>query len=213
MPTPRLLAVLALTAGALAGASTPAHAGPPWISIELPANPLDPTTRGAFLLIHTFHHRRDEAKRSPAEGMVNGRRQTMRSPSRGHLGQACARSGSPGPTAAPGCWSRTGQHGEPRPWSASGPTDRPLDQRTDRKREVTSCRARCRRRMLTRCWRGWRRAMAPGRAQSGVALAGFARPLRPVCWHSAAADPHDLTTPPLSRGWRALFRRLTRPPD
>lgn len=79
MPTPRLLAVLALTAGALAGAATPAHAGPPWISIELPANPLDPTTRGAFLLVHTFHHQAEmsEALSGRAEGMVNGRRQTI----------------------------------------------------------------------------------------------------------------------------------------
>lgn len=30
--------------------------GPPWISIEYPANPLDPTTRGGYLLVHTFHH-------------------------------------------------------------------------------------------------------------------------------------------------------------
>ncbi len=79
MPTPRLLAVLALTAGTLAAAPTPAHAGPPWISIELPANPLDPTTRGAFLLVHTFHHQAEmsEALTGRAEGMVNGRRQTI----------------------------------------------------------------------------------------------------------------------------------------
>lgn len=30
--------------------------GPPWISIEYPANPLDPTTRDGYLLVHTFHH-------------------------------------------------------------------------------------------------------------------------------------------------------------
>lgn len=30
--------------------------GPPWISIEYPANPLDPTTRNAYLLVHSFHH-------------------------------------------------------------------------------------------------------------------------------------------------------------
>ena len=79
MPTPRLLAVLALTAGALAGAATPAHAGPPWISIELPANPLDPTTRGAFLLVHTFHHETSlrQMLEGRAEGLVNGKRQTI----------------------------------------------------------------------------------------------------------------------------------------
>jgi hypothetical protein len=30
--------------------------GPPWISIEYPANPLDTTTRNAYLLVHSFHH-------------------------------------------------------------------------------------------------------------------------------------------------------------
>lgn len=63
----------------LAGA-TPAFAGPPWLSIELPANPLDPTTRGAFLLVHTFHHDRTvsfpiEAR---AEGIIKGERKTIR---------------------------------------------------------------------------------------------------------------------------------------
>jgi len=75
----RLLATAALVAFAAVGAATPAHAGPPWISIELPANPLDPTTRGAFLLVHTFHH--DAAMASAltgrAEGLVNGKRQTI----------------------------------------------------------------------------------------------------------------------------------------
>lgn len=79
MPTPRLLAILALTAGALAGSATPAHAGPPWISVELPANPLDRTTRGAFLLVHTFHHEMvmRNALTGRAEGLVNGKRQTI----------------------------------------------------------------------------------------------------------------------------------------
>lgn len=79
MPAPRLLAVLALTAGALAGTATAAHAGPPWISIELPANPLDRTTRGAFLLVHTFHHETAvrDALEGRAEGLVNGKRQTI----------------------------------------------------------------------------------------------------------------------------------------
>src|SRR2546423_15489359 len=30
--------------------------GPPWISIELPVNPYDQSHRGAFLLVHSFHH-------------------------------------------------------------------------------------------------------------------------------------------------------------
>jgi len=79
MSTPRILTALALTAGALVGTATPAHAGPPWISIELPANPMDATTRGAYLLVHTFHHQQtmESSLVGRAEGMVNGRRQTI----------------------------------------------------------------------------------------------------------------------------------------
>ena len=68
------LAVVAATVTA-----TPAHAGPPWISVELPANPLDHTTRGAFLLVHTFHHEMQvrDALSGRAEGLVNGKRQTI----------------------------------------------------------------------------------------------------------------------------------------
>ena len=33
-----------------------AHAGPPWLSIELPANPLNSTTRGMYLLVRSYHH-------------------------------------------------------------------------------------------------------------------------------------------------------------
>jgi len=66
------LALLTATAG-------PALAGPPWISIELPANPLDPTTRDAFLVVHTYHHA--QVMLSPvtgrAIGMVDGRRRTI----------------------------------------------------------------------------------------------------------------------------------------
>lgn len=40
--------------------------GPPWISIEYPANPLDPTTRGGYLLVHSFHHQ------SVAEAQISG---------------------------------------------------------------------------------------------------------------------------------------------
>lgn len=75
----RLLLAGALTLAAALGAATPAHAGPPWISVELPANPLDPTTRGAYLLVHTFHHQSAmaEALSGRAEGIVDGRRQTI----------------------------------------------------------------------------------------------------------------------------------------
>ena len=66
------LALLAATAG-------PALAGPPWISVELPANPLDPTTRDAFLVVHTYHHA--QVMLAPvtgrAIGVVDGQRRTI----------------------------------------------------------------------------------------------------------------------------------------
>jgi hypothetical protein len=56
-----------------------ASVGPPWISLELPANPLDPTTRGAALVVHTFHHGTpiffDIS--GTAEGLVNGERRSI----------------------------------------------------------------------------------------------------------------------------------------
>ena len=58
---------------------TPAFAGPPWISAEYPSNPFHPDTKGALLLIHTFHH--GAAMQFPisgvAEGIVKGRRQSV----------------------------------------------------------------------------------------------------------------------------------------
>lgn len=79
MLTHRTFAAAAVALVLALGAATPAHAGPPWISIELPANPLDRTTRGAFLLVHTFHHETAvrDALEGHAEGLVNGKRQTI----------------------------------------------------------------------------------------------------------------------------------------
>jgi len=53
--------------------------GPPWISIELPANPYDQTMRGAFLLVHAFHHGKSMGYivTGTAEGIVNGARQSV----------------------------------------------------------------------------------------------------------------------------------------
>ena len=58
--------------------ATVAAAGPPWISVEYPANPLDPETRGALLVVRTYHH---EAPRvadmnATALGELDGRRVT-----------------------------------------------------------------------------------------------------------------------------------------
>lgn len=61
---------------ALLAAATPALAGPPWISIELPANPFDRATRGAFFSVRTYHHGDPMAfqVRAVMEGIVNGER-------------------------------------------------------------------------------------------------------------------------------------------
>ena len=53
---------------------------PPWISIEAPVSPFDPDARGAAFLVHAME--RDHVPQvseltATAEGLVNGRRQTM----------------------------------------------------------------------------------------------------------------------------------------
>jgi len=55
-------------------------AGPPWISIEYPINPFDQTMRGAFLLVHVFHHSTPIAfsVQGTAEGIVNGERRSIK---------------------------------------------------------------------------------------------------------------------------------------
>jgi hypothetical protein len=45
--------------------------GPPWISIELPGNPLDPTTRGAPFVVRTYRHA------SPMATRVTGRAEAV----------------------------------------------------------------------------------------------------------------------------------------
>ncbi len=53
--------------------------GPAWISIETPVNPYDASTRGAFLVVHAFHH--GDASGVPvtgtAEGLVGGERRSI----------------------------------------------------------------------------------------------------------------------------------------
>ena len=53
--------------------------GPPWISIETPPNPYDAASRGAFLVVHTFHHGDLVASgvTGTAEGIVNGARRSI----------------------------------------------------------------------------------------------------------------------------------------
>ena len=61
-------------------AATAAIAGPPWIAVEYPANPHDPNTRGAFCTVRTYHHGDMMAFdiSGTAEGLVNGKRQSVR---------------------------------------------------------------------------------------------------------------------------------------
>jgi len=56
-----------------------ALAGPPWISIETPANPYDTGSRDAYLLVHAFHHGTpvNFPVSGTAEGIVKGDRKTI----------------------------------------------------------------------------------------------------------------------------------------
>jgi hypothetical protein len=86
MLTPIRSLALAVLAGALVAApalacpTCTATSGPPWISIEVPVNPYDPSARGAFLLVHTFHHRLPVGATvtGTAEGIVNGARRSVK---------------------------------------------------------------------------------------------------------------------------------------
>ena len=76
------LALVASSAVALIAAAPSSmgiRTGPAWISIEYPPNPLDPSTRGAYLLVHAFHHQTPIAfpVRGTAEGLVNGERKSI----------------------------------------------------------------------------------------------------------------------------------------
>ncbi|MFN2398667.1 MAG: hypothetical protein ABR543_08550 [Gemmatimonadaceae bacterium] len=71
---------LMLSAALIFTVAAPLLAGPPWISIEVPPNPHDPATRGAYLVVHTYHHADNVTKGvgGTAEGLVDGKRQTVR---------------------------------------------------------------------------------------------------------------------------------------
>ena len=74
-----LLSLLALAATVPEPAHPGASHGSPWISIELPANPLNARTRDAYLLVHSYYH--STIARMPlsgtATGIVDGRRQVL----------------------------------------------------------------------------------------------------------------------------------------
>ncbi len=75
-----LLRSIALVSALTLTAFGTALAGPPWIAIEYPANPFDRTSRDAFLTVRTYHHGELQSRTvtGTAEGVVNGKRQTMR---------------------------------------------------------------------------------------------------------------------------------------
>lgn len=75
----RSLLSLAAVVTLAAATASPAWAGPPWLSIEFPANPMNKSAQGAFLLVHTFHHEQVATftVEARAEGMVNGQRKTL----------------------------------------------------------------------------------------------------------------------------------------
>ena len=77
-PVIRRAAPVGLALAVLALVALPAHAGPPWISVELPANPHDARTRGALLLVHTYHHgaSMEQSIACAIEGLVDGARRT-----------------------------------------------------------------------------------------------------------------------------------------
>ena len=72
------LLVAGASLAAIAWTSSPVL-GPPWISIEYPPSPYDQTTRGAYLLVHAFHHGTpaDYPVTGTAEGIVAGQRRSV----------------------------------------------------------------------------------------------------------------------------------------
>ncbi len=75
----RPLLSLAAAVALVAATASPALAGPPWLSIEFPANPMNKSAQGAYLLVHTFHHEQVASfvVEARAEGIVNGERKTL----------------------------------------------------------------------------------------------------------------------------------------
>ncbi|HYV96040.1 MAG TPA: hypothetical protein VE967_01145 [Gemmatimonadaceae bacterium] len=75
-----LMVVTALAAGTAAFASPTLAKWPPWLSIESPVNPYDPSARGALLLVHaTFREGPSQLSdlAGSAEGIVGGARKSV----------------------------------------------------------------------------------------------------------------------------------------
>ena len=99
--------VLTLAAVTAAVATPTVRKQPPWVSVESPANPYDPTTRGAAFLVHALSsrehacHARASSERPKASSAESVRRfrfawTRRRSP-------ACSPSPSSGRRRARGC--------------------------------------------------------------------------------------------------------------
>ncbi len=76
--------------------------GPPWLSVEMRDNPLDPATRGAAFVVRTYRHSRPEATplTGTAEGVVDGERRSVSLTFRP--------TGQPGVFAVDQIWPETG---------------------------------------------------------------------------------------------------------
>jgi hypothetical protein len=75
-----LLALMALSLATTAFVTPNIPKWPPWLSIESPVNPYDPSARGALLLVHaTFREGPSKVAdlTGSAEGMVNGARRSV----------------------------------------------------------------------------------------------------------------------------------------
>jgi hypothetical protein len=62
------------------GGTSAARKQPPWVSIESPANPYDPTTKNAAFLVHALLRENTPATREvvgTAEGLVGGARKSI----------------------------------------------------------------------------------------------------------------------------------------
>jgi hypothetical protein len=79
--TPKCLATWLLRVAFTSLLSVPAAlaGGPPFLSVEAPVDPLDEGARGAAMLLHARHcgQPRDMTITAKAEGMVDGRRQSV----------------------------------------------------------------------------------------------------------------------------------------
>jgi hypothetical protein len=79
MPIAQLRRAIVLAASSIVLIAASPSFGPPCISIETPPNPFDATSRGAFLIVHTFHHGNVVASgvTGTAEGIVGGSRRSV----------------------------------------------------------------------------------------------------------------------------------------